>query len=166
MLYYIILYYIILYYIILYYIILYYIILYYIILYYIILYYIILYFSILYYIILYYIILYYIILYYILQMTFPSGAVVTVNTYGGPQNIFLNLYIDIPSDYYNSTYGLCGTLDSNIRNELMDINGKYVAPVEWRCVTVLLSYAFIAMYMQSNVINSYEATYLYKESKQ
>ena len=67
-------------------------------------------------------------------MRFPSGAVVSIQTYYLHPNIFLNLYIDIPSEDYNGTYGLCGTFDSDRRNELVNIDGVYTAPVGWRYV--------------------------------
>ena len=67
-------------------------------------------------------------------MRFPSGAVVSINVYYWHPNIFLDLYIDIPSDDYQGTHGLCGTFDSNIENELVNVNGAYVAPVGWRYV--------------------------------
>ena len=69
-------------------------------------------------------------------MKFPSGAVVSVYTYvytySPPSNIFLNLYINVPSDDYGNTNGLCGTFDSNPKNELVNINGVYVPPAGWR----------------------------------
>ena len=66
-------------------------------------------------------------------MRFPSGAVVTIHIpYFGYPNIFLDLYIYVPSDDYNSTHGLCGTFDSNSRNELLNKDGDYVSPVNWR----------------------------------
>ena len=54
------------------------------------------------------------------QISFPSGAQVTVTNSG---NRGLNIYITAPEDDYGATQGLCGTFDGRIDNDLTDKNG-------------------------------------------
>ena len=53
-------------------------------------------------------------------MKFPSGSSVTVYT----THYYSNIYVDIPSDDFNCTVGLCGTFDGNRLNDFKDKAGN------------------------------------------
>ena len=55
-----------------------------------------------------------------LQINFPSGAYVHFNA----RNWGANIYVQVPSDDYQKTLGLCGTFDKNKDNDMVDKNGK------------------------------------------
>lgn len=48
-------------------------------------------------------------------MKFPSGAYVRIDTFSG----FANFIVQVPSDEFGSTRGLCGTFDNNYYNEML-----------------------------------------------
>ena len=56
-----------------------------------------------------------------LQVSFPSGAQVTVHNYKG---IALNVYVKAPEDDFAATQGLCGTFDGRIDNDLTGRDGQ------------------------------------------
>lgn len=59
------------------------------------------------------------------QVTFPSGAFVRVDTHRWFGNwYYANFVVQVPSDDYKCTKGLCGTFDGNKNNEMIDKNGK------------------------------------------
>ena len=61
---------------------------------------------------------------YSFQMKFPSGSFVEFRafTYDGSQ--FGNIIVQIPSDDFNCTIGLCGSFDDNPLNDMKDRFGK------------------------------------------
>ena len=54
------------------------------------------------------------------QINFSSGAYVRFNAYHWGADI----YVQVPSDDYQKTFGLCGTFDENKDNDIVDKNGK------------------------------------------
>ena len=54
------------------------------------------------------------------QISFPSGAYVRFNAYHWGADI----YVQVTSDDYQETLGLCGTFDQNKDNDMVDKNGK------------------------------------------
>ena len=60
-----------------------------------------------------------------LQITFPSGAFVRVDTYRWFGNwYYANFVVQVPSDDYKCTHGLCGTFDGKKDNEMIGKGGK------------------------------------------
>ena len=53
-------------------------------------------------------------------MSFPSGAKAEIKLFSS----FANIMVSIPSEYYGTTSGLCGTSDDIDTNDMQDRNGK------------------------------------------
>ena len=54
------------------------------------------------------------------QINFPSGAYVRFSAYEWGADI----NVQVASDDYEKIFGLCGTFDNNIDNDMVDRNGK------------------------------------------
>ena len=88
---------------------------------------------------------------------FSSGAVVRYKIYPWSLTYFANIEVHVPSDDFQNTVGLCGTLDKNNTNEKkkksgMVIKSKYnmVAPKDfsenWKynCLLNIFFYDFLS----------------------
>ena len=65
-------------------------------------------------------------------MTFPSGAIVQIQFFE-IIDTFANIMVSIPSEYYGTTSGLCGTSDGIASNDMQDRNEKIYerGPESW-----------------------------------
>ena len=57
-------------------------------------------------------------------MKFPSGSFVEFRAFPYDDSHFANIMIQVPSDDFNCTIGLCGSFDDNPLNDLKDQFGK------------------------------------------
>ena len=57
---------------------------------------------------------------FLFQVILPTGAYLDVQI----GTSWLNIYLHASSDDWNSTVGLCGTFDDNMRNDFTHIDGK------------------------------------------
>ena len=67
------------------------------------------------------------------QIEFPSGATIkfdTIHWYGDTH--YANIEVNVPSDDFGNTVGLCGTFDGNAGNELTDRFGVSHDQGHWR----------------------------------
>ena len=56
-------------------------------------------------------------------MNFPSGAFVRYKSYPWLGTYYANIEVQVPSDDYQNTFGLCGTFGSTTRNKMESKNG-------------------------------------------
>ena len=56
---------------------------------------------------------------------FPSGAFVRSDNFHWSGGGFANFIVQIPSDDFASTRGLCGTFDYKSNNEMLSKDGMY-----------------------------------------
>ena len=62
---------------------------------------------------------------FIIKISFPSGAYVKFDAFHWYGNFYYaNIEVQVPSDDYQSTQGLCGTFDKNSNNEMVAKNGQ------------------------------------------
>ena len=56
-------------------------------------------------------------------MNFPSGAFVHYKAHPWSGTYYANIEIQVPSDDYQNTFGLCGTFGSTTKNDMEAKNG-------------------------------------------
>ena len=57
-------------------------------------------------------------------MNFPSGAFVRIEAHRWGRRHYANIVVQLPSDDYGKTKGLCGTWDNNKSNDLKSKTGQ------------------------------------------
>ena len=59
------------------------------------------------------------------KMKFASGAFLRVDNFRRSDGGFANFIVQVPSDDFASTRGLCGTFDYNYHNEMQSKDGAF-----------------------------------------